>query len=66
MLRLPCRDAARLLSEGLDRPLTVGEHWPLRFHLLACRNCRNYEKQLQFLRRAMRGYGADGPGEPPA
>lgn len=66
MLRLQCRQAARLLSEGMDRPLAATERWPLQFHLLACRNCRNYEKQIDFLRRAVRGYGAHGLEEPPA
>jgi hypothetical protein len=66
MLRLKCRQAARLLSEGLDRPLAAGEAWPLRLHLLACANCRNYGKQLQFLRRATRAYGANASEDPPA
>lgn len=54
MLRIPCRQATRLLSEAQDRPLALQERWPLQAHLFACQNCRNFEAQLGFLRRAAR------------
>ena len=48
-LLLPCREAARLASAALDRPLTSHEHRALWFHRLLCRWCRRYEKQLHLL-----------------
>lgn len=49
-----CRQAARLLSEAMDRPLTRGERLALRLHTLLCSGCRNYRRQLAFLRQACR------------
>ena len=46
-----CRQASRLQSEALDRPLTLARRLGLRLHLLLCRWCRRYGKQIRFLRR---------------
>ena len=46
-----CRDAARLLSESMDRRLPLAERVGLRAHLLLCGLCRGYGRQLVFLRR---------------
>ena len=51
---LTCRRAARLLSEGLDRPLSARERTALRLHTLLCIGCRNYRRQLALLRQACR------------
>jgi hypothetical protein len=48
-----CREAARLQSESLDRPLSVSQRLGLRLHLLICKWCRRYGKQLRFLRDAV-------------
>ena len=45
-----CREASRLQSEALDRPLTFFQRLGLWFHLLICRWCRRYGKQIAFLR----------------
>ena len=47
-----CREASRLLSAACDRALEAGEAEALRYHLGRCLMCRNFESQLQFLRRA--------------
>jgi hypothetical protein len=54
-----CRDASRLQAEAFDRPLTPWQRFGLRMHLLLCGWCRRYERQLRFLRRAVRR--SDGP-----
>ena len=51
---LTCKDASRLVSEGLERPLGFRERWSLRLHLWLCDNCRRFERQLRLLRRALR------------
>jgi len=51
-LSLSCRDAVRLQSDALDRPLTFGERLGLRIHLLLCKWCRRYRRQISFLRTA--------------
>lgn len=47
-----CREACRLQSDGLDRPLPFLKQLGLRFHLVLCRWCRRYGKQIGFLCRA--------------
>lgn len=47
-----CREASRLQSEALDHALTPLQRFGLRVHLLLCKWCRRYGKQIHFLRRA--------------
>src|SRR5258708_10164086 len=47
-----CRDAARLQSEALDTKLSPSKRFGLRMHLLVCKWCRRYGRQLRFLRHA--------------
>jgi hypothetical protein len=58
VLSLSCRDSARLLSEGFERPLSRTERAGLRIHLLLCRRCRRFRKILRVLRGLM-GHMAD-------
>lgn len=51
---MSCKEAARLMSEALDRPLTAHERFALRLHTMICRGCSNYGKQMAFIRRATR------------
>ena len=46
---LTCLQATQLLSERLDRPLIFIEQTNLQIHLLACRSCRRYGKQVKTL-----------------
>src|SRR6185369_2786140 len=48
-----CREVTRLQSDALDRNLPFSKRVGLRFHLLVCRWCRRYGKQIRFLREAM-------------
>ena len=59
-IRLTCKQASRLLSESLDRPLGLGERLSLRLHLAVCNACTNVRRQLAFLRRALRDYPGRG------
>jgi hypothetical protein len=45
-----CRDAARLQSEALDQELSFSKRLGLSLHLLICKWCRRYGKQIRFLR----------------
>ncbi len=49
---LSCKRVAQLASESLDRPLTLQERLLLRFHLLFCKFCSRYVRQLEFVKRA--------------
>ena len=49
-----CREAVRLQSDALDRPLSPRQRLGLRIHLILCRWCRRYGGQIKFLRTAAR------------
>lgn len=51
---LNCKQATKLMSQGMDRDLSLGRKMSLRFHLMMCSGCRNFSKQLEFLRQGCR------------
>jgi hypothetical protein len=54
---LSCKEAARLVSQGLDRKLGFGERVTLRVHLAICDGCTNFKDQVAFLRKAVSRLG---------
>ncbi|RQZ19117.1 zf-HC2 domain-containing protein [Burkholderia sp. Bp9031] len=60
MLPGKCRDVTRLLSDALDRSLTLYERMQVRVHLPACSGCRAYRGQIALLRTA--AHAAAGRG----
>ncbi|HEY5994063.1 MAG TPA: zf-HC2 domain-containing protein [Gallionellaceae bacterium] len=56
---LNCKQAAELMSQGMDRHLSLHDKMSLRFHLLMCSGCRNFGKQMKFLRQACRKISHD-------
>jgi Putative zinc-finger len=61
-LRLSCKEASRLISDGMDRRLSVAERIALRLHVGICDACTRFTAQVQFLRRALKAF--PGPDEP--
>jgi hypothetical protein len=49
VLSLSCKEATRLQSEELDRRLGPAQRAGLRIHLLLCKWCRRYGRQIAFL-----------------
>ena len=49
---MTCEETAQLISEGLDRTLSLRERLTLRLHLFGCDLCTRYARQLKFLQRA--------------
>jgi putative zinc finger protein len=56
---LSCKETTRLLSQGEDRRLGLGERIALRLHLAICDGCRNVAAQLRFLRSAVKSLSRD-------
>ena len=48
-----CRQVSRLQSDVLDQPLSLPKRFGLRLHLLICKWCRRYGKQIRFLHQAV-------------
>lgn len=51
-----CHDATRAMSAAQEQPLGLGERVSLRLHLALCARCRDFERQVAFLRESMRAY----------
>lgn len=49
-----CKEVHRLVSEGMDRELSLVERTRMRLHLMVCLACTNFSGQMDLLRRAMR------------
>jgi predicted anti-sigma-YlaC factor YlaD len=49
-----CKQAHQMVSEKLDRQLTVSERARLKLHLSICNSCSNFNGQMQTLHQAMR------------
>ncbi len=53
---LSCKQASRLISQSLDRPLNWRERCGLKLHLALCDACRQFSRQLAWLRIALRRF----------
>jgi hypothetical protein len=62
---LSCHDVTQLLSESMDRSLPIGKRIGVRLHLLMCKFCARYERQLLLIRETARRLVAtvEAPGE---
>ncbi len=54
MKLLNCADMAPLASRALDERLAPRERWMLAVHLILCRFCQRYNRQIRFLREVIR------------
>lgn len=54
---ITCKDAHRLLIRQQDQKLRWRDRAALLLHLAICLACRNFSRQMDFLRRAMRRFG---------
>jgi hypothetical protein len=54
MKLLNCSEMAPLASKSLDERLAPRERWMLAVHLMLCRFCQRYDRQLRFLREVIR------------
>ncbi|MCU0574823.1 MAG: zf-HC2 domain-containing protein [Syntrophobacteraceae bacterium] len=50
---LSCEETTRLISESLDRVLPFRQRMAVWAHLLMCRYCSRYRKQLLFIEKAI-------------
>jgi hypothetical protein len=48
-----CRHATRLISDGLDRSLSLLERLGLGVHLLGCPPCKRFRRAARWLHRAL-------------
>jgi hypothetical protein len=53
---LSCKEVSHLVSESLDRKLPFHLRLQMRIHLLMCRFCSRFRKQVLFVRGAARRF----------
>jgi hypothetical protein len=50
---LNCRDTAKLASEAMDRTLPLMRRISVKIHLMMCKFCRRYLRQVRFIREIL-------------
>lgn len=65
---MKCREVSLLLSAAQDRPLSLLESASLRLHLMMCKNCTHFARQLKIIRlgakkiaKDLNDHGTDQP-----
>ncbi|MHB8534319.1 MAG: anti-sigma factor family protein [Sulfuricaulis sp.] len=53
---LGCKETAQLVSQSYDRRLSWRERLGVRLHMVFCDACNHFRRQMEFLRRAARGF----------
>jgi hypothetical protein len=53
-MMISCKEATRLVSQGLDRGLGPWQWLRLRLHLAICDACTAFTRQMGLLRRAIK------------
>lgn len=52
-LRRSCLEASRLITGRLDRELGLADRVALRLHLMACKACPGFDRQVKLMNEAM-------------
>jgi len=50
---LMCKEATRLISEGLDRRLSLWQRISLRLHVMMCDACAAYKRQVEGIQQLL-------------
>lgn len=54
MWMLHCDKVSKFVSESMDRDLSLVEKVGVRVHLLMCRHCARFARQLELVRNSIR------------
>ncbi len=61
---LSCKEVARIVASGALDEYTGGRRFAVRLHLLMCRHCRRYARQLRAIAAAARGLWREESEDP--
>ncbi len=53
ILTLKCEKSSHLVSDSLDRELTIVERWAVTLHYIGCWSCRRFGKQIRQIRQSL-------------
>jgi len=62
LIMTSCRHASELMSQQLDRKLSLGEKLRLRAHLIICKSCPKTMQQFAILHEASKRYAEQQEG----
>ena len=51
---LSCKKASQIISQSLERKLTIGERLNLKLHLLVCKYCKYFSQQIHSISVALK------------
>lgn len=54
-----CEQVTQRISKALDDPPPLGERMGIMFHLMMCKYCARYEKQMHFIKKLMHLHAQD-------
>lgn len=57
-----CKEVSRLISKSQEQKLKLMERAELKVHLMMCKHCRNFSKNVSTMRNALKGF-ASGKNE---
>jgi hypothetical protein len=57
---LSCKEVTELVSQSIERRLSLREMLRLRMHLFVCTACSRFTRQMKFLHAAARAYARRG------
>ncbi len=55
-----CRDISHLVSQSMDEQLSLHRRAGIKFHLMMCRYCTRYAKQLSVIRQKIQSFSGVG------
>ena len=64
ILTLRCEGSIRFMSELQDSQIPWAQRWAYRLHLIGCVPCRQFRRQIGFIRRAARRRGQEEHAAP--
>lgn len=53
---ISCQEATRLLSQSMERKLSLREVFLLKTHVFVCDLCQRFETHIRHLRKLLRAY----------
>jgi len=57
---LSCKEVTELVSQSMERRLSLRETLQLRMHLFVCTACSRFVRQMKFLHAAAKAYAQRG------
>ena len=55
-----CKDVTRMVSDSMDRNLPFFQRMGIRIHLMMCKLCSRYRRQLYLIRKTVQLYTLHG------